>query len=118
MVFAALFSSTAVNAQGPGQQRMTTEERMKIAMEKMEPLKMDAETKSKVELIVADFYAAQQKGMEEMRESGSFDRDAMMAMRKELAEARDGKLKKVLTPAQMKQWVDEIEPSLRPQRKG
>ncbi len=118
MVFAALFSSTAVNAQGPGQQRMTTEERMKIAMEKMEPLKMDAETKSKVELIVADFYAAQQKGMEEMRESGSFDRDAMMAMRKELSEARDAKLKKVLTPAQMKQWVDEIEPSLRPQRKG
>ena len=52
-----------------------------------------------------------------MRESGG-DRDAMMAMRKELNDARDTKLKVVLTADQMKKWKDEIEPSMRPQRGG
>jgi len=99
-----------------GMQRQTPEERTKAAIEKMAPLNLDAETKTKTEVILTDFYTAQQKAMQEMRASGTMDRDAMMAKRKELAEARDAKLKLIFTPDQMKKWIDEIEPTLRPQR--
>ncbi len=99
-----------------GMQRQTPEERTKAAIEKMAPLNLDAETKTKTEVILTDFYTAQQKAMQEMRASGTMDRDAMMAKRKELAEARDAKLKLIFTQEQMKKWIDEIEPTLRPQR--
>jgi hypothetical protein len=57
--------------------------------------------------------------MDELRAGGGQpDRDAMMAARKEVNDARDLKLKEVLTEAQMKTWKDEIEPSMRPQRGG
>ncbi len=116
-VVAAMFSITAVNAQGGGGgQRLTPEERTKATIEKMAPLNLDADTKTKANVIIADFYNNQQKAMEEMRASGSFDRDAMMAKRKELVDARDAKLKLILTEAQMKQWIDVIEPSTRPQK--
>ena len=117
MVMAALFSITAVNAQGGGGQRQTPEERTKATMEKMALLNLDAEAKAKTEIIISEFNTDSQKMMTELRESGA-DRETMMAKRKELSDARDGKLKLVFTEAQMKQWKDEIEPSLRPQRPG
>ncbi|MEO7768332.1 MAG: hypothetical protein ABIS01_12930, partial [Ferruginibacter sp.] len=117
MVFAALFGITAVNAQGGGGgQRMTPEERTKATMEKLAVLNLSTDAKTKTEVVIADFNNVQQKAMQEMRASGSMDRDAMMAKRKELADARDVKLKAIFTDEQMKKWVDEIEPSLRPQR--
>lgn len=116
MVFAALFSITAANAQGGGGQRQTPEERTKATMEKLAVLNLDAEAKTKTEVVITDFNNTQQKAMEEMRASGTMDRDAMMAKRKELADARDSKLKAIFSEAQMKKWKDEIEPSLRPQR--
>lgn len=118
MLFAAIFSLTAVNAQGGGGQRQTPEERTKATMEKMAPLNLDVDAKKKTEIVIADFNNAQQKAIEEMRASGSMDREAMMAKRKELSDARDVKLKTIFTAEQMKKWVDEIEPSLRPQRGG
>lgn len=118
MVMAALFSITAVSAQGGGGQRMSAEERAKAVIEKMAPLNLDADTKVKADAIINEFFAAQQKSMEEMRAGGSFDREAFAAKRKELAEARDKKLKEIFTEAQMEQWVKEIEPSTRPQRQG
>jgi hypothetical protein len=118
MAFAAMFSITAVNAQGGGQPRQTPEERTKATIEKMAPLNLDADTKAKTEVIIADYYTTQQKAQEEMRAAGSFDRDAWGVKRKEFADARDAKLKLIFTEAQMKQWKDEIEPSLRPQRQG
>jgi protein CpxP len=111
----AMFSITAANAQGGGGQRMTPEERIKFTIEKMAPLKLDADTKTKADVIITDYVNGQQKAMDEVRASGG-DRDAMMAKRKEFADARDAKLKAIFTEAQMKQWKDEIEPSLRPQR--
>lgn len=99
-------------------QRQTPEERTKTAMEKVAVLNLEAVAKSRTELILGDFYKAQQKAMEEMRASGTPDREAMMAKRKELTEARDKQLKTVFTAEQLKKWVDEIEPSLRPQRGG
>ena len=98
MVFAALFSITAVNAQGGGGgQRQTPDERTKATMEKLAVLNLDATAKTKTETVIADFNNAQQKAMEEMRASGTMDRDAMMAKRKELADARDAKLKEIFT---------------------
>jgi periplasmic protein CpxP/Spy len=116
MAFAAMFSITAVNAQGGGGgQRMTPEERIKFTIEKMAPLNLDAATKAKADVIITDYVNGQQKAMDEVRAAGG-DRDAMMAKRKEFTDARDAKLKEIFTEAQMKQWKDEIEPSLRPQR--
>ena len=117
MVFAGLFSIAAVNAQGGGQ-RMTPEERTKATMEKLGPLNLEADAKTKTEAVIAEYNTSTQKAMEEMRASGNMDRDAMMAKRKVLADARDVKLKAIFTPEQMKKWTDEIEPSLRPQRGG
>jgi len=118
MLFAAIFSFTTIHAQGGGGQRQTPEERTKATMEKMAPLNLDADAMKKTEVIIADFNNTQQKAMEEMRASGTMDREAMMAKRKELSNARDAKLKTVFTADQMKKWIDEIEPSLRPQRGG
>lgn len=115
MAFSAIFSITAVKAQGGGGQRMSPEERIKFTIEKMAPLNLDAATKAKSDAIITDYINEQQKAMDEIRAAGG-DRDAMMAKRKELADARDLKLKAIYTEAQYKQWKDEIEPSLRPQR--
>jgi len=112
---ALVFSVTSLMAQG-GMQRQTPEERTKTAIEKMAPLNLTAETKAKTEVILTEFFTAQQKAMQEMRASGTMDREAMMVKRKELAETRDGKLKLIFTQEQLKKWIDEIEPSLRPQR--
>ncbi|MBL7703667.1 MAG: hypothetical protein JNM14_15560 [Ferruginibacter sp.] len=115
--FAALLSVAAVIAQGGGGQRMTPEERIKFTIEKMAPLNLDAATKAKSDAIITDFVNESQKAMDELRAGGG-DRETMMAKRKELADARDVKLKAIYTEAQYKQWKDEIEPSLRPQRPG
>ena len=113
--FAVVMSIGSLSAQGG--QRQTPEERTKAAMEKITPLNLDADAKSKTEVILSDFYNAQQKAMRALRDSGA-DRDAMMAKRKELTTERDNKLKTVFTADQLKKWQDEIEPSLRPQRGG
>ncbi len=116
MVIALMVCIGAVNAQGGGGQRMTAEERTKAAMEKLAPLNLDADAKTKTETVMTEFYTSQQKAMDDMRASGTMDRDAMMAKRKELADARDAKLKAIFSEDQLKKWKDEIEPSLRPQR--
>ncbi len=118
MLFAAIFSLTTLHAQGGGGQRQTPEERTKATMEKMAPLNLDVDAKKKTEVVITDFNNEQQKAMEEMRASGTIDREAMMAKRKELSEARNARLKTIFTADQLKQWIDEIEPSLRPQRGG
>ena len=115
MAFAAMFSVTAVNAQGGGGQRMSPEEKIKMTIEKMASLKLDADTKVKADAIITEYVNGQQKAMDEIRANGG-DRDAMQVKRKELSDARDARLKAIFTEAQMKQWKDEIEPSMRPQR--
>lgn len=115
LIAAICFNVTLLMAQG-NMQRLTPEERTKTAIEKMSSLNLDSTTKSKTEVIMLNFYTSQQKAMEEMRASGSMDREAMMAKRKELVETRDAKLKLIFTQEQLKKWIDEIEPGLRPQR--
>ncbi len=111
----ALLSFTAVNAQGGGQ-RLTPEERTKATMEKLAPLNLDADATKKTEAIFADYNITWQKTMDEMRASGSVDRDAMMAKRKEQSDARDVKLKAIFSADQMNKWKEEIEPTTRQQR--
>ena len=118
---AALFSFTAVNAQGGGNfQRRTPEERLKPVHDKIDSaFKLDAAKLKQVDEIFLNSFKDQDKKMDELRAGGGQpDRDAMMAARKEINDARDAKLKEVLTEAQMKTWKDELEPSLRPQRGG
>ncbi len=116
---AALFSITAVNAQGGGNfQRRTPEERLKPIHEKLDSaFKLDAAKMKQVDEIFLNSFKEQDKKMEEMRAGGGqMDRDAMMAARQKLADERDAKLKEILTADQMKIWKDTIEPSTRPQR--
>ena len=114
---AALFSITAVNAQG-GFQRRTPEENVKIVHEKMDSaFKLDAAKQKQVDDIFLAFYQDSNKKMEEMRAGGGqFDRDAWQAARQKLTDERDAKLKGILTEAQLKTWKEQIEPSMRPQR--
>ena len=117
MAIAGIISIASVNAQD-GRMRQTPEERTKAVMEKLADLKLSKENTLKTDSVFLEFFTAQQKAMEDMRAGGTFDREAMGAKRKELSDARDGKLKLIFTQDQMKKWKDEIEPSLRPQRPG
>ena len=118
---AALFSITAVNAQGGGNfQRKTPEERLKPIHDKIDSaFKLDVAKMKQVDDIFLNSFKDQDKKMDEMRAGGGqMDRDAMMAARKQLMDDRDAKLKAVLTDQQFKTWKDDIEPSTRPQRGG
>ena len=117
VAIAAMFSITAVNAQGGGNfQRRTPEERLKTIHEKIDSaFKLDAAKMVLVDSIFIQSFRDSDKKMDEIRTAGG-DRDAMMAARQKAAEERDAKLKAVFTEAQMKTWKDEIEPSTRPQR--
>jgi len=111
-LFAGLSSLTAQEAR----QRLSVEERTKAAIEKLTPLNLDEESKNKTSVVLKEFFEEQEKAMKEFRESGNADRETIRAKRQELAAARDEKLKKIFTAEQMKKWLEEIEPTLRPQR--
>jgi len=116
VLFAALFLT--LGSAFAQQQRMTVDERVAMAMEKIEAsLKPSEAVRSGVKTVLVEFYTNQQKAMEEMRASGSMDRDKMMEVRKKLTDERDAKLKNIFSAEQMTKWTNEIEPSLRPQRK-
>jgi CRISPR/Cas system-associated protein Cas10 (large subunit of type III CRISPR-Cas system) len=119
---AALFSITAVNAQGGGGnfQRKTPEERLKPIHDKLDSaFKLDAAKLKQVDEIFLNSFKESDKKMEELRAGGGqMDRDAMMAARQKMTDERNAKLKEVLTADQMKIWIDQIEPTTRPQRGG
>ncbi|MEI7736731.1 MAG: hypothetical protein WCI49_14790 [Ferruginibacter sp.] len=118
---AAILSFTAVQAQGGGNfQRRTPEERLKPIHDKIDSaFKLEPAKLKQVDEIFLNSLKEQDKKMDELRAGGGQpDRDAMMAARKEVNDARDVKLKEVLTEAQLKIWKEEIEPSMRPQRGG
>lgn len=107
-----MFSGLLTFAQ---QQRQSVEERVKNVMEKMAPLKLDQDQAKKTDSIFTHYYAAQRKMMEEMRGSGGRpDRSVFEKMTTE----RDEKLKAIFSADQYKKFKDEIEESLRPQRRN
>ena len=107
---------TATNAQQQGFQRRTVEERVQSAMEKIsDPLKLDQSQKDKTNAILTDFYKTQDKMREDARASGTRpDRSVFEKM----TNNRDEKLKAIFSEDQFKKFKDEIEPSLRPQRRN
>jgi hypothetical protein len=116
---ALLVGITSMYAQR-GFQRQTPEERLKPIHEKIDSaFKLTAEKLAKVDSIFLESFKQQEAKMAELRSGGEMpDREAMMAMRQQLADERDNKLNAVLTEEQMKIWKNELEPSLRPQRGG
>jgi len=116
---ALLVGTTTMYAQG-GFQRQTPEERLKPIHEKIDSaFKLTAEKLAKVDSVFLESFKQQEAKMAELRSGGERpDREAMMAMRQQLADERDNKLKEVLTEEQMKIWKNELELSLRPQRGG
>ncbi|MEO6669077.1 MAG: hypothetical protein ABIN36_06355 [Ferruginibacter sp.] len=117
-VAAMAISISSLMAQAPARTMSTPEERTKQTMEKLADFNLKQDARTKVESILTDFYKSQQTAMQEMRTAGNNDRSAIQDKRKELAEARDSKLKQVFTAEEYAKWISDIEPSLRPQRKA
>ncbi|MEX0635861.1 MAG: hypothetical protein WD135_03765 [Ferruginibacter sp.] len=111
-------SISGLLAQGGGMQRQTPEERIKANMEAIKPLGLNEDQTKKTTEVVTDLVNNQQKLMEDFRNNGGGDRDVWMAKRKELEDARDTKLKEIFNADQYKKWIDEIVPSMRPQRRN
>ncbi len=113
-MFTAILFAITINANAQGMQRMTVEERVKAAMDKMTtPLNLDTAEQSKTTAIFADFYTAQNKMREDARASGTRpDRSVFEKMMND----RDDKLKAIFTDEQYKKYKDEVEATLRPQR--
>jgi len=99
-----LMGLSSLMAQG-GMQRQTPEERVKATMEKIAVLDLKEDQTKKTTAAMEDF-----------RANGGGDREALMAKRKEIEDDRDKKLKEIFTADQYKKWIEEIVPSMRPQR--
>ncbi len=120
LVLSMFVFAAAANAQGGGQgpQRRTVEERVKAVDEKFADFKLDKDKSAQVDSIFTNYYKATDKLREEaMAGGGQPDFQAMREKMTPLVTERDDKLKKVLTEDQFKKWKDEIEPSMRPQRR-
>lgn len=113
-MFIAILFAITINANAQGMQRMTVEERVKAAMDKMTtPLNLDTAEQSKTAAVFTDFYTAQNKMREDARASGTRpDRSVFEKMTND----RDDKLKTIFTDEQYKKYKDEVEATLRPQR--
>lgn len=117
-IIAVALSFTMANAQGGGGfPRRTVEERVKTIHEKLDSAFKNPGTAllTQLDSVFANYYRAQDAKREEIM-SGGGDREAFRAAMQDLTKDRDDKLAKILSEAQMKQWKDEIEPALRPQR--
>ena len=117
MIVAFLIATaTATNAQQQGFQRKTVEERVQSAMEKVsDPLKLDKDQQDKTNAVFMDFYKEQDKMREDARASGNRpDRSVFEKMTND----RDEKLKAIFNDDQFKKFKNEVEPSMRPQRRN
>ncbi len=115
MLVAFLFAATISTHAQQGMQRRTVEERAKSAMDKMkDPLKLDQTEQDKTTAVFTDYYTALDKMREDARASGNKpDRSLFEKMTND----RDEKLKAIFTDEQYKKFKDEVEPTLRPQRR-
>ena len=101
-----------------GMQQKTPSERTKETLLKLQTdLSINNEQSAKAQPVFLDFYTQQQQAMDDMRASGSFDREAMKATRERLAAIRDKHLTEIFTADQMTKWKTVVEPSMRPQRR-
>jgi protein CpxP len=111
IMFAAIITSNAQFRQ------RTVEERVASVHTKIDSaFKLDATKMANVDSIFANFYRSQDKLREDMMNGG--DRLAMREKMRPMMEDRDNKLKAVLGDDNFKVWKEQIEPSMRPQRRG
>jgi periplasmic protein CpxP/Spy len=121
-VLALMFAITlGANAQGGGGfQRRTVEERVQIVHTKIDSaFKLEAATQAKVDTAFAAYYRSQDKIREELMSGG--ERPDMQVMREKMQPAtdtRDKELKTLLGDDKYKIWKEQLEPSLRPQRRN
>lgn len=99
-------------------QRKSPEERTKEVMVLMQALNLDEATTTKVNTVFTDFFTKQQDAIRQYRQEGNNDREAIMAKRKELMDARDAQLKTILSEEQYKKYLSDVQPqiSARPQK--
>jgi hypothetical protein len=118
LLLVAIVAFITANAQGGGFQRRTVEERVASIHAKMDSaFKLEAAKATEVDSVFAAYYRGQDKIREEFMASGERpSREAMQEKMHPLTEARDEKLKKILTEKQYETWKKEVEPSMRPQR--
>ena len=108
-----LLGTIVLNAQGF--QRRTVEERVKRVMDTLTTVfKLEANAKAQADSIFTEYHKASDK-LREGRQQG--ERPDRTQMEKLIAD-RDEKLKKVFTEEQFKKFKEEIEPAMRPQRRG
>ncbi|MEO8823896.1 MAG: hypothetical protein ABI366_09990, partial [Ginsengibacter sp.] len=98
-----------------GMQRRTVPERVKATMDKITPaLNLDATQQTQTDSAFSDYYNAQMKMFTDARASGNRpDRSEFQ----KLTDARDAKLKTIFTGDQYTKFKNEVEESLRPQRR-
>jgi len=108
-----LIATTGIYAQG--MQRMTVPERVKAAMDKVTPaLNLDATQQTSTDSVFTDYYTSQMKMFEDARASGNRpDRSVFQ----KLTDDRDAKLKGIFTADQYTKFKNEVEETLRPQRR-
>lgn len=113
---AGIYTASAQGG-GGGFQRRTPEEQLKAVKEKLVDLKLTPDQTTKSDSVFVKYFRTREKAFEEMRAGGGGDRDAMREKNQKMMADRDDELKKIFDEAQFKKWKDEIEPSLRPQRR-
>ena len=112
VMFMLIAGVAVVNAQGP--QRRTVEERVKAAMEKVTPaLSLDKTQEARTDSVFTSYY----KGMDKLRESMQPGTPPDRSVFEKLSNDRDEQLKKIFTADQFKKFKDEVEATLRPQRR-
>ena len=117
-LLAFIATAGSIMAQGNMQQKSPSERAKETSLKLKTDLTLTIEQAAKVYQAFEDLYTAQQKAMEEMRNSGSMDREKMKETRDKLNAERDTKLKGILTGDQMKKWTNDIEPNMHPQRRA
>ena len=116
-ILAIIAAAGSIMAQGNMQQKTPAERAKETAVKLKTDLTLTAEQDTKVYEVFENLFTSQQKAMEEMRSSGSMDREKMKETRDKLNVERDTKLKAILTEEQMKKWINDVEPGMRPQRR-
>ena len=108
-----LMATASVFAQN--YQRPSVEERVKGIMEKMTPLNLDAAQTTKTDSVFTQTYRLQGHMMDSIRATG--ERPDRSVFEKVMAD-RDAQLKAIFTADQYKKYKDEVEATLRPQRRS
>ena len=113
VAFILMVATSGIYAQG--MQRRTVPERVKATMDKITPaLNLDATQQTQTDSAFTDYYNAQMKMFQDARASG--ERPDRTQFQK-LTDDRDAKLKTIFTEDQYTKFKNEVEESLRPQRR-